>query len=95
MDPLQFGYQTGRGVDDAKTFILDTGHKQLEQPNTTIRLLFADFSSVFNTLQPHILAEKLSTRFLLNNQLILWITDFLINKSQRVLVNTFSSTGSP
>ncbi|KAG1960366.1 hypothetical protein F2P79_006258 [Pimephales promelas] len=101
MDPLQFSYQAGRGVDDAKIFILDTIHKHLEIPNTSARLLFEDFSSAFNTMQPYILAEKLITRFHLNHQLILWILDFLTKRSQRVLVNhtlsdnLFTSTGSP
>lgn len=60
MDPLQFAYQAGRGVDDAKIFILNTLHKHLEIPNTSARLLFADFSSAFNTMQPQILAESSS-----------------------------------
>jgi len=101
MDPLQFTYRAGRGVDDAKIFIMDTIHKHLELPNTSARVLFADFSSAFNTLQPHILAEKLSSPFHLDDQLTLWIIDFLTNRTQTVLVNnTFSdlsitSTGSP
>ena len=87
MDTLQFAYRAGRGVDDARIFILETIHKHLETPNTTARLLFADFSSAFNTMQPHILAEKLITRFNLDHQLTMWITDFLTNRSQRVPVN--------
>ena len=100
-DPRQFAYQAGRGVDDAKIFIINTIHKHLEIPKTTARLLFADFSSAFNSMQPHILAEKLITRFHLNHQLTLWIIDFLTNRSQRVLVNhtlsdtLFTSTASP
>lgn len=45
VDPLQFAYQTGKGVEDAKLFILDKAYKHLESPNSHIRLLFADFSS--------------------------------------------------
>jgi len=101
LDPLQFAYRTGRGVDDAKVFVTDIVHKHLESPNTTARFLFADFSSAFNTLQPHILAERLASRFHLEDQLILWIIDFLTNRSQRVLVNSifsdlrYTSIGSP
>jgi len=101
MDPLQFAYRVGRGVDDAKILILDNIHKHLETPNSLARILFADFSSAFNTMWPHILAEKLINRFRLSHQLILWIIDFLTNRTQRVLVSdTFSevqstSTGSP
>lgn len=88
-----------RGVDDAKAFIIDTIQKHLEQPNTSARLLFADFSSAFNTLQSHILAKKLT--FNLENQFVLWLLDFLTNRSQKVGVNNIlsdlrhTSTGSP
>ncbi len=101
MDSLQFAYRAGRGVDDAKIFILESIHSHLETPNTIARLLFADFSSAFNTMQPHILAEKLMTRFSLDHQVIMWVIDFLTNRSQRVFVNgsysdiLHTSTGSP
>ena len=49
LDPLQFAYRSGRGVDDAKLFILNTLYKHLEGPQTHARMLFADFSSAFNT----------------------------------------------
>ncbi|KAK3510372.1 hypothetical protein QTP70_005671 [Hemibagrus guttatus] len=54
-----------------------------------------------DTTMPHILARKLSSHFHLDNQLMLWIINFLTNQMQRVLFNdTFSgllqtSTGSP
>lgn len=68
-----------------------TIHKHLELANTWTKLLFADFSSAFNTMQPHILAQKLSSHFYLDNQLILLIIDSLTNWTQRVLFNnTFS-----
>ena len=101
MDPLQLAYRAGRGVDNAKIFILENMHKDLETTNTTARLLFADFSSAFNTMQPNILAKKLITRFNLDHQLTMWITDFLTNRSQRVRVKgshsdiLHTSTGSP
>lgn len=76
MDPLQFAYHKNRGVDDAKVFILNTIQKHMERPKTSAGLLFSDFSSVFNTLQPHILAHKLQSHFHMDDQLILWILDF-------------------
>ncbi|XP_070404148.1 uncharacterized protein [Nothobranchius furzeri] len=101
MDPLQFAYHARRGADDAKIFILDSIHKHLELPDSSARLLFVDFSSAFNTLQPHILATKLSSQFHLDDQLTLWILDFLTNRTQKVWVNNClsglrsTSTGSP
>ena len=101
LDPLQFAYRTGKGVEDAKLFILNELYKHLEKPGAHARVLFADFSSAFNTIQPHILANKLISNFRLDNQLILWVIEFLTNRSQRVLVNgrlsdsLQTSTGSP
>ncbi|XP_078025258.1 uncharacterized protein LOC144463732 [Epinephelus lanceolatus] len=57
LDLHQFAYWAGRGDEDANILILDSIHKHLENPNTTARLLFADFSSVFNTMQPHTLTD--------------------------------------
>lgn len=86
MDSLQFAYRARRSVDGAKIFIMDSIYKYLELPSSLARLLFADFSSAFNTVQPHILANKLSSQLDLDNQLILWILDFLTNRTQRVSV---------
>ena len=71
LDPLQFAYQTGKGVDDAKVFLLDTMYKHLEKPGSHARLLFADFSSAFYKMQPHILIERLAAKFELPHQILL------------------------
>ena len=101
LDPLQFAYQAGRGVEDAKLFILDKLFKHLETPASHARLFFADFSSAFNRMQPHLLIQRLSTYFDLPHQLSLLCLDFLTNRTQQVLVNgklfdpLISNTGSP
>ena len=88
-------------MDDVKLFILNTLYRHLEGPQTHARILFADFSSVFNTVQPHILANKLVSQFSLDNHLVLWIIDFLTNRSHRIFVNgcfselSLTCTGSP
>lgn len=87
LDPLQFAYQAGKGVEDAKLFILDGLYKHLEQPKSHARLLFADFSSAFNKMQPHILIERLSSHFMLLDQILLMILNFLTNRLQQVFVN--------
>ena len=100
LDPLQFAYQSGRGVDDAKLFILNTLYRHLEASLSHARILFTDFSSAFNTIQPHILANKLVSYFSQDNHLVLWIIDFL-TRLQRVFVNgcfselSLTCTGSP
>ncbi len=100
LDPLQFAYQSNKGVDDAKPFILDKVCEHLEKPKSHIRLLFADFSSAFNKMQPHILIEKLASYFNMPDQLLNLFLNFLTDRTQAVLVNSlmskslFSNTGS-
>lgn len=101
LDPLQFAYSAGRGIEDATLMLLNCLYRHLEGPLTHARLLFIDFSSAFNTIQPHLLAEKLLSDFNLDTNIIGWILDFLTDRSQCVRVNgvlsnkLHSSTGSP
>ncbi len=101
LDPLQFAYQRNKGVDDAKLFILDKIYKHLEKPKSHARLLFADFSSAFNKMQPYILIERLASYFNLPDQLLTLFLNFLTDRTQQVLVNGVmsktwvSNTGSP
>lgn len=77
LDPLQFAYQASRGVEDAIGTLLHLLHTHLEKPKTHAKILFVDFSSAFNTIQPSILADRLASEFSLEPGLILWIVDFL------------------
>ncbi len=101
LDPLQFAYRLNRGVQDATVTVLNLILNHLEGNRNHARLLFVNFSSAFNTIQPHLLAEKLVHQFKLEANLVGWILDFLTNRSQRVRVNghlsdlTLTSTGSP
>lgn len=70
-DPLQFAYQAGKGQDSAKLFIVDRIYKHLEKPKSHVRLLFANFPSAFNKMQPHILIEQLSVHFNVPEPLLL------------------------
>ncbi len=101
LDSLQFAYRTQRGVEDATATLLNLVIKHSEGSKTHAKLLFADFSSAFNSLQPYILVEKLITDFGLDFNLVGWILDFLTDRTQRVRVNgrlsapLISSTGTP
>ena len=79
MDQLQFAYSEGLGVDDAVLTLLHTLHKHLDGVGTKARLLFIDFSSAFNTIQPHLLMDKLM-KMNVNANLVLWIQSFLSNR---------------
>ena len=99
-DPLQFAYRSKRGVDDAILAFSNNIYKHIDTPRNFCRILFVDFSSAFNTIQPHILASKL-INLNLNKKLILWIFDFLTHRFQYVKLNNVLSnvictnTGAP
>ena len=101
MDPYQFAYRDRRSVDDAVLFVLNKIYSHLEKPGTYIRLMFFDFSSAFNTIQPHLMAQKLVS---MNVQpaTVLWIMDYLTHRPQYVRMKSnctsdtiCSNTGAP
>ena len=52
LDPLPFAYQAGRGVDDAIITLLNMIVSHLEGTKSFVYLLFIDFTSAFNYIQP-------------------------------------------
>lgn len=57
-DHHQFAYKNNRRTDDAILTAVHLILQHLENPKAYARLLFVDFSSAFNTRQPHILLNK-------------------------------------
>jgi hypothetical protein len=100
LDQNQFAYKPNRSTEDAILTLLHNAYTHLEKPGSFVRVLFVDFSSAFNTIQPHLMALKLLA-LNVSPRLILWICSFLVNRSQSVrfqqaLSSTQStSTGSP
>ncbi|KAI3353667.1 hypothetical protein L3Q82_004912 [Scortum barcoo] len=72
-DRLQFAYQPGVGVEDAILYLLHRAHSHLDKGSGTVRILFLDFSSAFNTIQPTLLQDKLG-RMGVDPQLMDWIS---------------------
>ena len=103
-DPMQFAYQEGKGVEDAQLTFTNNIYKHLETPGAYVRILFVDFSSAFNTIQPHLIVSKL-IKMKCNSYLISWIMDFLIKRPQYVKIRSndvdikssilHTSTGAP
>jgi len=100
VDPSQFAYRKNRSVDDALLYVLNSVYSHLEKTNSSIRIMFYDFSSAFNTIQPHLLAKKLMN-MKVSPYTILWIFDYLSNRPQFVKINeflsntVFTNTGCP
>ena len=86
MDPLQFAYRAKRGIQDTTLTLFNVIASHLETSGTTVRVLFMDFSSAFNTIHTHFLIKKL-LNLEVNPDLILWIRQFLCDRPQRVRLN--------
>ena len=100
LDPLQFAYRHGRGVNDAIATLLHSVLKHLESPGCYARILFIDYSSAFNTIQRHQMIKKLIS-FKLPSPLIYWTHSFLSERPQRVKAGKvlspvlLTNTGAP
>ena len=85
-DPLQFAYSKGKNTEDAMFLTVNRTYSHLDQSksgNLSARLMYFDFSSAFNTIQPHLSAEKL-IKFDVPQSLVRWILNNLSNRSQFV-----------
>lgn len=91
LDPLQFAYRQGRSTEDAAITVTHLINKHLEHPQAYARVLFADFSSAFDTIQPNVVIQKL-IKLNVNPVTVKWFYSFLTNRSQQVLVNGSLST---
>ena len=100
MDNLQFAYQTERSTEDALTYVIHILCQHLDQGSNYARCLFIDYSSAFNTMQPHVLIDKLDV-YNVPARLQLFVLDFLTNRKQYVKTSsecssiTCINTGAP
>lgn len=72
-------------MEDATTALLNGIYKHLETPASYVHILLADFLSVCNTIQTHILVQKLSNMDVIPS-LAQWKLDFLTDRQQYVRV---------
>ena len=61
IDPFQFAYRSKRSCTDAILVMLEElyHHTDRARDGNSVRIMFFDFSSAFNTIQPHLLVQKL------------------------------------
>ena len=87
MDKMQFAYQANRSTDDAIITLIHEIAQHLDGDSTYARSLFIDYSSAFNTMQPHTLISRLAEYNIparLQLELQLLVLDFLTNRQQYV-----------
>ena len=85
-DPLQFAYRTKCSVEDATLSMLNV---ILERPGSYTRILFVDFSSAFNTIQPHLMVGKFID-LEVGIKFVMLVHSFLNNCTKYVKVNGHS-----
>ena len=90
LDPCQFAYKANRSVEDAILYFTNNLYTHLDFPRSYVRTLFIDFSSAFNTIQPHLLIPKLRDMGV-SKCLSLWILDFLTQRPQFVSLKSNNS----
>ena len=83
MDKLQFAYLPNRSTDDAIITLIHALTQHLDHGSNYARCLFIDYSSAFNTMQPHVLINRLND-YNIPARLQLFILDFLTNRKQYV-----------
>lgn len=100
MDNLQFAYLANRSTEDALNTLIHEITQHLDRGSNYARCLFIDYSSAFNTMQPHILIDRLDM-YNVPARLQLLVLDFLTNRKQYVKTNLEKSstitinTGAP
>ena len=91
LDPMQFAYQKFHNKEDAILTLLELLYSHLKRTRFGIsaRVMFFDVSSAFNTIQPHILVNKL---FDINVPcgLIQWTLDYITDRSRYVKIGQSS-----
>ena len=71
MDPLQFAYKARSGVEDACLILVNLIASHLDKSVSYVCVTFMDFSSAFNTIQPHFHIKRLLDLGA-NHTVVLW-----------------------
>lgn len=58
-DPLQSAYLPNISMEDTLIYMFQRVYAHLNNPSAIVRIMFFDFSSAFNTIQPNLLGEKM------------------------------------
>ena len=75
-DPLQFAYRTQVAVKDAVLHLQHRAHSHLDKGSGTVRIMFLDFTSAYNTIQPLLLQDKLA-KMRVDPCPVSWISSYL------------------
>ena len=89
-----------RGTDNAIACLLHKLFEHMETAGNYARILFINFNSAFNTIQRHVMIDKLH-KLKVSATFVHWVFNFLSNRPQCVRVGDIkspvivSNTGAP
>lgn len=89
----QHGFRKGLSCETQLAAFIHDLHVNLDN-NTQTNAIFLDFEKAFHKISHHLLMTKLA-QLNLDPHTFSWISDFLTNRNQFVLVNTSSSDTRP
>ena len=87
-DPLQFAYKPNRSIEDAILTLLHNTFRHTNNPKSYVRILFDDFLSAFNSIEPYHLGKKL-VRLNISPKLAIQIINFLSHRKQHYVKTHF------
>ena len=85
IDDKQFGGMAGTGITDALVEMLHKWYEATGEPGTTVRVLFLDYSKVFDLIIHETLINKLVT-MKLPPHIVRWMAAFLLDREQTVKI---------
>ena len=91
LDPLTFAYRAGRGIEDPSCSFWLCCMSTWRCCSFMLKSSLLTSLLFFNTMQPHILAQKLISNVSLQHDLVLWIVDLKKRRCQQVFVNMSSA----
>ena len=83
IDDKQFGGMTGTGTTDALVEMLHKWYEATDEPGTTVRVLFLDYSKAFDLINHETLIDKL-VAMNLPAHIVRWMAPFLLDREQTV-----------
>ena len=81
-DPFQFAYKTNRSTLDAVSSVVHFVAKSLDQSMKSVRCIFLDYSSAFDSVPRCSLLHKLES-FGCPTHILSWLKDYFTNRVQR------------
>lgn len=94
LHPLQHGFTKGRSC---ATQLLKVYHQigSVLDKGGQVDVLFLDFAKAFDCISHPLLLYKLRTFYGINDQLLSWISNYLSDRSQKVVIENSSSSSLP